>query len=98
MHGIVKRLFSWKCVAAVVAICLLSISPVSAYVPVPMPTDEIAVVQDLGDDPVVFVTRTGSAYHGAGCVYLSRSARPIRLSAAARSYRPCTACRPPVVR
>src|SRR5947209_4039573 len=32
------------------------------------------------DDPTVYVTRTGSKYHTAGCSYLRRSAIPMKLS------------------
>jgi hypothetical protein len=44
----------------------------------------------------VYITRTGSKYHRAGCRYLSHSAIPIRLSVAkARGYTPCSVCDPP---
>ena len=47
-------------------------------------------------DPIVYITRTGSKYHRAGCRYLSHSAIPIRLSVAkARGYTPCSVCDPP---
>lgn len=42
---------------------------------------------------LVHVTRTGSKYHRAGCVYLSRSDIPLERSAALRAgYTPCSVC------
>lgn len=44
----------------------------------------------------VFVTRTGSKYHRAGCRYLAKSQIPMSLSAAKSSgYGPCSVCGPP---
>jgi len=44
----------------------------------------------------VYITRTGSKYHRAGCSYLRRSKIPISLKeACARGYTPCSRCRPP---
>jgi outer membrane biosynthesis protein TonB len=43
----------------------------------------------------VFVTRTGSKYHRAGCQYLSRSQIPIsKADALAQGYTPCSRCEP----
>lgn len=66
----------------------------------PQPTD-----QQLQQPPpqqsgsastTVYITRTGSKYHRAGCRYLSKSAIPISLEEAkARGYTPCTVCNPP---
>lgn len=46
-------------------------------------------------ETTVYVTKTGSKYHRAGCSYLRSSSRPIPLSAAKRSYSPCSRCNPP---
>jgi len=46
-------------------------------------------------DVTVYVTRTGSKYHQAGCSYLSKSQIPIKLSEAKARYGPCSRCRPP---
>lgn len=43
----------------------------------------------------VYVTRTGSKYHRAGCQYLRRSQIPVSLKEARRSYDACSVCRPP---
>ncbi|WP_428940584.1 phospholipase D family protein [Fontivita pretiosa] len=44
----------------------------------------------------VYVTRTGSKYHSAGCSYLRRSAIPMDLKdAKAQGYTPCSRCAPP---
>jgi micrococcal nuclease len=44
---------------------------------------------------VVFITRTGKAYHRAGCRALARSAMPIRLAEVGPGYQPCAVCDPP---
>ena len=47
-------------------------------------------------EPTVFITKTGSKYHRAGCQHLRDSAIAIRLSEArARDLEPCSHCRPP---
>ncbi len=49
-------------------------------------------------DPIeetVYVTRTGSKYHLAGCRYLRQSSIPMKLSEARKLYTPCSVCRPP---
>lgn len=46
-------------------------------------------------EATVYITRTGSKYHRAGCRYLSRSQIPISLSDARRYYSPCLVCNPP---
>jgi hypothetical protein len=48
------------------------------------------------DDPTVYVTRTGSKYHRAGCTYLRSSSIPIKLSAASGRYSACSRCNPPL--
>ncbi len=50
---------------------------------------------DTGSDPVVYVTKTGSKYHAAGCRYLSKSMIPMKLSEAKQRYGPCSVCNPP---
>jgi hypothetical protein len=52
--------------------------------------------QEASGSATVYVTRTGSKYHQAGCSSLSRSAIPMRLDEAAARYGPCSRCRPPV--
>ena len=48
------------------------------------------------DDPIVYITKTGSKYHKAGCRYLSQSCIPIKRSVAiAQGYTPCSVCNPP---
>ncbi len=43
----------------------------------------------------VYITRTGSKYHRAGCRYLRQSKIPISLKHAKQHYEPCSVCRPP---
>ena len=44
------------------------------------------------EDPTVYVTKTGTKYHAAGCRHLAKSSIPIPLSEAQRSYSPCGVC------
>ncbi len=46
-------------------------------------------------EATVYVTRTGSKYHRAGCRYLSKSMISITLSEAKAKYSPCSVCNPP---
>jgi len=71
----------WAAVALVVSLLLLAGGPVVAD----------------SKDPTVYVTKTGSKYHSAGCRSLAKSAIPMRLSEAARRYDPCKVCRPPTL-
>lgn len=43
----------------------------------------------------VYVTRTGSTYHAAGCRRLAYSQIPLALSEAVKTYGACAVCRPP---
>lgn len=44
----------------------------------------------------VYITKTGTKYHSAGCQHLSKSCNPISLSdAKASGYTPCSKCNPP---
>jgi micrococcal nuclease len=45
-------------------------------------------------DEVVYVTRTGTKYHRAGCRALAKSATAIRLGEVAGKYEACELCRP----
>jgi S1-C subfamily serine protease len=47
------------------------------------------------EDTIVYITRTGSKYHRAGCRYLSKSKIPITLKEARQHYAPCSVCKPP---
>jgi endonuclease YncB( thermonuclease family) len=47
------------------------------------------------NEETVYVTRTGSKYHRAGCQYLRHSQIPISLNDARRRYEPCSVCKPP---
>lgn len=46
-------------------------------------------------DTVVYITKTGSKYHNAGCRYL-KSSVPIKLSEISSGYSPCSVCNPPI--
>ena len=43
----------------------------------------------------VFVTKTGTKYHRAGCRHLTDSARALPFADAKRSFEPCKICKPP---
>ncbi|SHO54020.1 peptidoglycan-binding domain-containing protein [Anaerocolumna xylanovorans] len=45
-------------------------------------------------EATVYITRTGSKYHRAGCRYLRQSQIAISLSDAKRNYEPCSVCNP----
>ena len=65
-----------------------------AIPPSSIPVDRVEIAPVA--DPTVYVTRTGSKYHRAGCRYLSSSMIPMKLSAACLRYAPCSVCGPPV--
>lgn len=48
------------------------------------------------EDPIVYVTPTGTKYHLEGCPYLSENRSAVRLSEArAQGHTPCSRCEPP---
>jgi hypothetical protein len=55
-----------------------------------------AARQEAPSSTTVYVTKSGTKYHQAGCSSLSRSSIPMRLDEAARRYGPCSRCRPPI--
>lgn len=56
-----------------------------------------AAVAAVTPDTTVFVTKTGTKYHTAGCRSLSKSKIPMRLGDAAEKYGACSICRPPTL-
>lgn len=47
------------------------------------------------NDPIVYITRTGTKYHTSDCRYLKGNGIPKKLSEVKGSYSPCSICRPP---
>jgi hypothetical protein len=47
------------------------------------------------EDPIVYVTKTGTKYHTATCRYLSKSKIPMKLSAVPAKITACSVCKPP---
>ena len=47
-------------------------------------------------EQTVYVMKTGSKYHSAGCRHLQKSRIPMSLEYAATRYGPCSVCRPPL--
>jgi hypothetical protein len=50
------------------------------------------------EDQIVYVTKTGAAYHVSTCRYLKTSKIPIRLGDAVKKFRPCSVCKPPTLK
>lgn len=74
----------------------LLITLVSVPSPSDFDTGASASAPDSPPDVTVYLTRTGSKYHRAGCQHLAKSAIPIGLSEAkAEGYSPCSVCNPP---
>jgi micrococcal nuclease len=48
-------------------------------------------------DEVVYVTKTGTRYHLAGCRALAKSATALRLAEVGTRYQPCGVCHPPAL-
>jgi len=69
-------------------------SPRSGYVtPEIKPKEQ---PQEETKEITVYITKSGSKYHRAGCRYLSKSMIPISLKdAKERGYSPCKVCKPP---
>jgi len=52
-------------------------------------------VAEAGNSVTVYVTKSGTKYHRAGCSSLSKSKIPISLTDAKARYSPCSRCNPP---
>ena len=57
--------------------------------------DEPQSTMPANEHTIVYITRTGSKYHSAGCHHLSKSMIQIKLSEAIKRYEACSVCRPP---
>jgi len=65
--------------------------PASKPVDAPKPADT-----PRADEPIVFISPTGTKYHTRDCRYTTATSTPIPLSAAkAQGYDPCKVCHPP---
>ncbi|MFQ5745235.1 MAG: thermonuclease family protein [Acidobacteriota bacterium] len=53
--------------------------------------------EELDGNLIVYITKTGKKYHREGCPHLSRSSIATTLKYAAKRYRPCSSCSPPVM-
>lgn len=56
-----------------------------------------ATAATANPDEIVYVTRTGTKYHRAGCRHLARSQIPMALKDAVKQFGPCSVCQPPVL-
>jgi hypothetical protein len=84
MKKLIRLLF------ATIALACISTATPLLRPPQPSPsakTDETQVI--------VYVTRTGTKYHRAGCSYLRSSKIEITLKAAKAKYTACSRCHPP---
>lgn len=61
------------------------------------PRTKARAISETPDQDTVYVTKTGSKYHSAGCRHLRRSSIPMPLEEAAARYSPCSACDPPTL-
>lgn len=55
----------------------------------------VATQEPSNDDPIVYITNTGSKYHSSGCRTLKKSKIERHLSEVKGSYDPCGICNPP---
>ena len=59
-------------------------------------TPQRTLAVPVGDDQIVYITKTGKKYHRDGCSSLRSSKIPIKLEdAIKRGYEPCGRCNPP---
>jgi micrococcal nuclease len=61
-----------------------------------IPLALVAIAQTADQDVAVYVTRSGTKYHRAGCRSLARSQIPIALADAIARYGACGICKPPI--
>lgn len=59
------------------------------------PTALVTATSTAQSAETVFVTKSGTKYHRAGCRHLARSQIPMSVADAAARYGPCSVCRPP---
>lgn len=58
--------------------------------------EKLGEVKPQSEEIIVYITKTGSKYHRAGCKHLKKSSIPITLEEAKeRGYTPCKVCNPP---
>jgi len=70
--------------------------PVWIALTVPAADDDQDATPEPPEDPIVYVTPTGTKYHRLECPYLSENRTAIRLSEArVQGYAPCSRCGPP---
>jgi len=72
-----------------------SYSPCSVCNPPVLEQEQFIQKSQENDSITVYITRTGTKYHRAGCRYLSKSCIPISLEQAKGKYSPCSVCNPP---
>jgi len=74
---------------------VLNYTPCSVCNPPVLEEKKTVQPQPQKKEITVYVTKTGSKYHRAGCRYLRKSMIPMSLSAAKLRYSPCSVCNPP---
>ena len=70
-------------------------SPINYEIPTELRDFAEKSVEQPAQAGTVYVTKTGTKYHRAGCRHLTDSARAIPLTEAMRSLQPCKNCKPP---
>jgi len=73
----------------------LAVETTEAAAPRPSTIAPAKSASPESEEIMVYVTRTGSKYHRAGCRHLSKSRIPISLSEAQGRYGRCSVCNPP---
>ncbi len=71
--------------------------PLPSYETPTPPEPTIIIIEPTKETKTrtVYITRTGSKYHRAGCRYLRQSCIPVKLSVAiSQGYEPCSVCDP----
>jgi hypothetical protein len=95
----VRRSLTVAAVLLVAAIPFFSASVSSAPTssdPAESPVVQVEPASTIDTQTVtVYITRTGTKYHCAGCRYLRKSKIPISLKDAKQHYTPCSVCKPP---
>jgi hypothetical protein len=72
--------------------------PAPGTAPAPTPPPPAGMTEPSNPEPrevTVYVTRTGTKYHRAGCSYLKSSIPMLLSKAKAEGYTPCSRCNPP---
>jgi len=92
-HKLEKQFLDAEIAARRAAIGMWSSPRSGFFIPDVRPKEQ---PKEEAQETTVYITKSGSKYHRAGCRYLSKSMIPISLKdAKERGYTPCKVCKPP---